>query len=330
MSKTWMLTLILIAFVSGSMGWSSHAAASRSSTGVAGDADGRLGGSRASFDLAYADQQPEVTGSGTLFSFDDLGLFLVTFQARTLHSEPDDLAAVIVISAPRDAGTAAQSPDPNDWAVNEALATAERFLPTDATVTPSHATDADEPTELVCQSDLLHATDFGSGVGKTSCQVTFIQPTSGTVSFVTLSLTDPATPSVRHDPCAEISPWADATGTNMTDAEALIASIDDLDLTAADAPAELGDIADDIEAIADLQRELVTPPPAAHAQTSLIEALDGYASALDQAADAISTKDDALLEQAITAVTTARNDYATADDRVLLALRACSVASRTT
>ncbi len=327
MSMSRMLMLILSAIVFGSIGWSSHIQVARSVSQSPPVTDGRLGGSRASFDAAYADRRPEVTGSGTLFSFDDLGLFLVSFQSRTIELDPDDRATVIVISAPRDAGTAADAPDAADWTLDDAIATAVRFLPDDASVGFDEPTRSDQAAQPTCQSDLLSALDLG-GDGTVGCQISVIQPTSATVSFITLSLTDPATAPAQADPCAEIGPWASATGEHMTDAEALIASIEDLDLTTDDAAAGLGAIADGLDEIAGAQRELDPPPPAVRAQTSLITALDGYVKALNLAADAITSADDMLLEQAVTLVTDARNDYATADDRVLLALRACSVASR--
>lgn len=328
MSMSRMLTLILSAIVFGSIGWSSHAPAPRSVAQTTGLTDGRLGGSRASFDTTYADQRPEVTGSGTLFSFDDLGLFLVTFQARTISSDPEDRAAVIVISAPREPGTAAEASDPADWTTEDAIATASRFLPDDASIEFEELTGPDHSEQPACQSDLLETLDLGTGAGTIGCQIAFIQPTAGTVSFITLSLTDSAIPPVHQDPCAEIGAWATATGEHMTDAEALIASIEELDLTTDDAATELGDIANGLDTIADAQRELNAPPPAVRAQTSLVMALDGYVDALNLATEAIRSADDPVLEQAITLVTDARNDYATADDRVLLALRACSVASR--
>ena len=328
MSVSRMLSLILSAIVFSSIGWSSHASPHRSVEQAGDFADGRLGGSRASFDAAYADQRPEVTGSGTLFSFDDLGLFLVTFQARTIRADPGDRAAVIVISAPRDPGTSAEVADPADWTAEDAIATAGRFLPDDASIAFEEPTDPEQPDQPTCQSDLLETLDLGTDDGTIGCEIAFIQPTPETVSFITLSLTDPAIPPVRQDPCAEIGTWATATGSHMTDAEALIASIEELDLTAADAATKLDDIADGLDAIADAQRELNAPPPAVRAQTSLVMALDGYVDALNLAADAITSAEDPLLEQAITLVTDARNNYAAADDRVLLALRACSLASQ--
>ena len=328
MSMSRMLMTILSAIVFGSIGWSSHTPSPRSVAQTTVSADGRLGGSRASFDAAYADQQPEVTGSGTLFSFDDLGLFLVTFQARTIRADPEDRAAVVVISAPRDPGTAAETADPADLTTEDAIETASRFLPDDASIAFDEGTGSNPPEPPTCQSDLLAALDLGSGAGTIGCQIAFIQPTPKTVSFMTLSLTDPQVPPTHQDPCAEIGPWATATGKHMTDAEALIASIEGLDLTADDAAGGLRDIADGLDVIADAQRELDAPPPAVRAQTSLITALDGYVGALNLAADAITSADDTVLGQAITQVTDARNDYTTADDRVLLALRACSVASR--
>lgn len=317
-----MLSLILSVMSVASIGWSSHAVPPRLGTPTAASVDGRLGGSRATFDEAYADQQPEVTGSGTLFSFDDLGLFLVNFQARTIHSDPKDVAAVIVISAPRDPTRAANEPDRDDWTTDDALATAHRFLPRDATV----ETDGDDPAQPGCHSDALAETDFGGGAGNIGCQITFIQPTPDTVSYMTLSLSDPQTTEDRHDPCAEMSEWGQATGANMAEAEKLIASIQDLDLTADDAATQLGDIASGLQRLADAQRELVAPAPAARAQQSLTEALDAYVDALNLAANGIESSDDDLLNQAVALVTTARNDYATADDRVLLALQACSLA----
>lgn len=327
MSTSRIVVLIVVTIVFGSIGWSSHAPTPRSAAQSAPTTDGRLGGSRASFDLAYADRQPEVTGSGTLFSFDDIGLFLVNFQGRTIRAAPGDRAAVIVISAPRDAGTAAESPDPADWTTEEAVVTASRFLPDDASIVLDAATGSGQTRLPTCQSDLLSALDLGAGPGTIGCQIAILQPTPDTVSFITLSLTDPQIPAVQLDPCAEIESWASATGEHMTDAEALIASIEELDLTAADAASGLGDIADGLETIADAQRELDAPPPAVRAQTSLVTALDGYVEALNLAAKAITSANDTLLEEAITLVTDARNDYATADDRVLLALRTCSLAT---
>ena len=329
MSMSRMLMTILSVIVFGSIGWSSHSPAPRSVSQTTANTDGRLGGSRASFDAAYADQQPEVTGSGTLFSFDDLGLFLVSFQARTIEDDPQDRATVIVISAPRDVGTAAETADPADWTREDAIVTASRFLPDDASVEFPERAGSDPSEQPTCRSGVLSALDPGSGPGRIGCQIAFIQPTDETVSFMTLSLADPETAPTHQDPCTGIGPWATATGANMTGAETLIASIEDLDLTAADAAADLTDIAANLVVIADAQRELDPPPPAVRAQTSLISALDGYVEALDLAADAIASADDSLLEQAVALVTDARNDYATADDRVLLALRACSVASRT-
>ena len=328
MAVSRILVLILSTIVVGSIGWSSHAPEPRSVTPTTVTADGRLGGSRASFDAAYADQRPEVTGSGTLFSFDDLGLFLVNFQGRTITPDPTDRAAVIVISAPRDPGTAAEMADPADWTTEEAMTTASRFLPDDASIEIDGGTGSDQPDEPTCQSDLLSALDLGADAGSIGCQIAVIQPTPATVSFITLSLTAPEIPVAVQDPCSGIGAWATATGKHMMDAEALIASIEELDLSADDAATALGDIADGLEAIADAQRETDAPPPAVRAQTSLISALDGYVEALDLAADAITSADDAVLEQSIALATAARNDYATADDRVLLALQACSVASR--
>lgn len=327
MAGSRILVLILSTIVFSSIGWSSHASGPRSVAPATVTADGRLGGSRASFDAAYADQQPEVTGSGTLFSSDDLGLFLVNFQGRTITPDPADRAAVIVISAPRDPGAAAETAEPADWTTEEAMTTAGRFLPDDASIEIDEGTGSDQPEQPTCQSDLLSALDLGGGAGSIGCQIAVIQPTPETVSFITLSLTDPEIPAAHQDPCAGIAAWATATGEHMTDAEALIASIEELDLSADDAATELGDIADGLDVIADAQRELDAPPPAVRAQTSLLTALDGYVEALDLAASAITSADDTVLEQSIALATAARNDYATADDRVLLALRACSLAS---
>lgn len=330
MAMTRTLTLILSAIVFGSIGECSHVVVTHSASQPAVNAPGRLGGSRDSFQVAYADRQPEVTGSGTLFTFDELGLFLVNFQGRTREPQPYDIAAVIIISAPRDPGTAAESSDPNDWTMDDALETARQFLPTDALVELDGPVGNNQAPQPTCQSDLITSTDFDTGAGTIGCQVTFIQPTADSVSFLTLSLTDPAVPFVRQDPCAEMTPWAEATGANMTDAEALIASIETLDLTAADASEKLRGIAAGLSEVADRQKASVAPPPAARAQTSLIGALDGYVEALNLAADAITSSDDTLLERAVALVTTARDDYAMADGRVLLALRACSVATPST
>jgi hypothetical protein len=326
MSTLRTLSLILSIISAASIGWSSHAGLPRSAAADPPSADGRLGGTRASFDRAYADEQPEVTGSGTLFSFDDLGLFLINFQSRTVAVQPTDVAAVIIVSSPRDPATAASDPDDHDWTMDEATATALRFLPTDARISVDGTPTASQASQPTCRSDLLARTDFGAGAGKSGCQVAFIQPTPHTVSFMTLSLTDPDTPFVRQDPCREMSDWARQTGANMADAETLIASIQRLDLTADDASERLGTIADGLMGLADSQRLLVAPPPAARAQLALTTALDAYVTALNLAAGAIDAADDDLLNQAVALVTTARDDYATADDRVLLALRVCSLA----
>ena len=330
MAMTRMFTLILSAILIASIGEYSHVGATHSASQPTVDASGRLGGSRDSFQVAYADRHPEVTGSGTLFTFDDLGLFLVSFQGRTREPQPYDIAAVIIISAPRDPGTAAESSDANDWTMDEAQEIARHFLPTDALVELNGTPGTDQPPQPTCQSDLITSTDFGSGAGSIGCQVTFIQPTAESVSFLTLSLTDPKAPSVRQDPCAEMTAWVAATGGNMTDAEALIASIETLDLTMDDAGEKLRGIAIELGDLADRQTALVTPPPAARAQTSLIGALHGYVEALNLAADAIASGDDTVLERATALVTTARDDYETADDQMLVALRACSIATPST
>lgn len=328
------LLTILITITGTSIGLFSYISVPLPASAGTIDTSGRLGGDRASFDLAYADQQPVVTGSGTLFSFDDLGLFLVNFQARTLEPAPTDIAAVIVISSPRDASLAADTPDRSDWTTDEALETALRFLPSDAVVGAPDATPAATPTggdesgTASCQSDVLAVTDYGPGFasGEIGCQVALIQPTADTVSYLTLSLTLPGTASPQPDPCAGMSDWATTTGEHLTTAETLIASIDALDLTSVDAPAQLGEIADDLRDVAERQRELTAPPPAARAQLALTTALDDYAAALEQAATAIATADNTLLGQAVDLVSGARDGYVTADDRVLLALRACSLA----
>ncbi len=329
------LLLILTILISASMGWSSHIEGTHAAQIDPSIVDGRLGGDRDSFDAAYADRQPEVTGSGTLFSFDDLGLFLVNFQARTREPAPSDIAAVIVISSPRDPATPADASDAMDWTTSEALETARRFLPTDAVVEPvSRGTapaDGASPSrseQPSCRSEALAETDFGPGSreGRIDCQIAMIQPTPDTVSFLTLSLTSSQLPVVSQDPCAEMETWATATGDHMSDAETLIASIDELDLTATDAPTRLDEIADGLRALADDQRELVAPPPAARAQQALLGALDDYVAALELAADAIAAADNTQLDEAVELATTARDQYLVADDRVLLALRACSLA----
>lgn len=307
--------------------------------------DGRLGGTRASFDLAYAGVPVEDTGSGTIFRFEGLGLFLVNFQSRSSDLAADDLAAVITISAPREPGLPADVASPVDWTVEESLEVARRFLPDDvdlsttggttATAGPSEPGTAvastprpDEAFPVSCSSATLTGMDFGTGSGAVDCRVALLQPTPASVSFLTLSLGRDEPTVERFDPCEGITDWLATTEETLATVASLVASIQDLDLEAPTASADLTAIADDLREAGDTQAALMTPSPAGRTQAAILDAIGLYVAAIDSAARAIADADDDLLAGAVTQLADATTRYEEAGDLLAIALDTCALSGQ--
>ena len=154
---------------------------------------GRLGGSRAGFDLTY--------GAPAGFIGPDEVAYEVLGVGRVTVSFEENRAGRLIVVPPRPPTKPVSEPDPADWALAEARDIAERFAPEDATLggdgpaAEGGLVVAGASAELAAalvpvQAAGCPAEDSGEFA------VTFTTPTDDTVSAITLELT-PGVVTVR-------------------------------------------------------------------------------------------------------------------------------------
>ena len=148
---------------------------------------GRLGGSRAEFDIAYGPPSIYIGPDEVAYQIDQVGQVTVGFV--------DDRAQRLVIVPPRPPAKPATKPDPADWALAEAREIARRFAPTDATFgedDPAAENGVVVPgtsEELAAVLAPADGTDCPPADGHRAFVVTFTAPTEVTVSVITLEVT---------------------------------------------------------------------------------------------------------------------------------------------
>jgi len=303
-----------------------HAAATPGAITSKAAVAGRLGGDRASFADTLGAPRSEDSVNGSRYDVDDYGLVLVSFGQTSDTRMPDDVAAVIVLRAPRPESVPATTPDPADWSVAEALHAAESFLPLDTEL--GDPTETPEPNRLAlpCTSEALAelAPPARSIANPGECTVTFLTPDAETVSFVTLALGDATADGAAPDPCDGMSAWATVTAARLTEANA---ALDVVGTLAEDDPAAAATLETITAAFATLtmdQAATPVPPAAIAANTELVAAFTAYETAIDLAATGLDSGDQAVLEDAATAIEAARASYADADARILAAIEGCA------
>lgn len=303
-----------------------HAAATPESNTPEEAVVGRLGGDRASFTDALGSPLSEDSVNGSRYDVDEYGLVLVSFGQTSKTLMADDVAAVIVLRAPRSESVPATSPDPADWSLAAARRAAESFLPRDVDLGDPAETPEPDRLALPCTSAALAelAPPARASANPGECTVTFLTPDGETVSFVTLALGDASAEGAAPDPCEGMSAWATTTAARLTEANAaldVVASLAEDDPTAV---ATLETITEEFTALAKDQAASPVPAAAIAANTQLVAAFTAYEAAIDLAATGLATDDQPVLADAATAVEAARTSYADADARILAAIEGCA------
>ncbi|MER3439401.1 MAG: hypothetical protein C4346_18425 [Chloroflexota bacterium] len=292
---------------------------------VAAPADalaGRLGGTRQTFEERYGPAHR--SGIDWAYDVPGFGMVLVQFGTESL----DGPALTITLRAPRPGDIPATVPHPNDWPLDVAEQRARAFLPADVRLAKRVQLDRGVLGQS-CKSNALDDAFGAIDATGHACQVTYIMPTTQTVSFVTLSLASAggigqlATP---HDPCEGIGAWAQSTSERLAKAETLLNELSTLSGDDAQAAPHLRGLAADFDRLAQGQRSSPVPERMITANYHLIAAFEAYRDGLATAADALERSDAAAIEQASALLAQADAATQQANAAMETAFAACGIA----
>jgi hypothetical protein len=291
--------------------------------------EARLGGTRHSFVEAFGQPSTENSVNGSTYAVDGFGMVLVQYRLSGKDEMArEDRSTVITLRSERPEGMAATDPDPADWSIDQALQAVERFLPGDveleATATPVSEPAEHATLERSCQSGAL-AEVFGDLSAGGGCQIAFLMPTPLTVSYITLLLGSDDLASSTDDPCAELPDWGRQSGARMESALSILDEISGIDETATDAPDQLRTDSAQFGQLASDQEAGPVPARGARANEQLVLSFNGFATAVDHAADGLEQQNNDLLGQALDELDSARSLFDAANALVLSALQRCDL-----
>jgi hypothetical protein len=288
--------------------------------------DGRLGGTRDSFERRYG--QSRASGLDRGFDVDGYGLVQVQFGGNDERGP----AIVITLRSPRGDGVAATQADSGDWTLSLATRRVKRFLPADVALGKPQANNA-QSASLACDSGAIAAA-FGQLGGRDGdCRVSFVTPTEKTVSFATLTLTGDtgttASSASPAEPCAGMVDWSRATGDRLSKANDVLEGIASLAASSPDAASKLTGASAAFQALTEAQRSEPAPAAAATANYYLISGFNGYGDALVAAATAVATNDRDGAAAAAAALAEAGDNIAKGLDGLEAAVADCGLSVAT-
>ena len=286
------------------------------------DLDGRLGGSRASFERIYGSSTQSGIDRG--FVIDGYGLVQVQFGGKA----EDGPAIVITLRSPRPDDLAATKRSKADWSFDEADESIAPFLPQDVVLGDPEQIGGQSATRA-CQSETL-AGAFGQIESvEGNCRVSYVTPTAETVSYVVLALTadggSPEAMSTPIDTCAGMTAWIQATGDRLAQANAELDAISALANDDPDIPDRLNSAAQTLNQLTDEQREAPAPDSAATANYYFIRGLKGYADALTGAYEAVTKNDRQLATEAAETYAEAGHSISSGIDEMSAAAADCGL-----
>ncbi len=256
--------------------------------------DGRLGGSYASFVSAHGEPVELNSAIGEVFSIEGYGLVAAQFSRLAGPADDEAPALLITLRSERDDSAPATTLDERDWTVDEARERAQAFAPADAELS-DFVEQRDGSMIATCTSQAL--SDAFGQLGDAGCTLRAVQSAPGRISFITLSLatatpTDAATPIAT---CAGAEEWIQEAGERMQHAQALLEQ-----LSGSETPddAALQEIEEGFQQLATEQRASQAPAEGATVNFYLIAAFSTYAGAVSDARSALSSGDQAAIDQA--------------------------------
>lgn len=281
--------------------------------------DGRLGGTRQSFEARYG--MPIGMGPSGI-QYRVAGYGLVALQTE-LTGGAAARVLIIILRSPRPATVPATTSNPADWSLAKARELALRFLPADVTLGAERQTDANDRAAS-CTSAALGVVFGPAG---NACQIGFVMPTPRTVSFVTLTLgTGGAATAVANVlPCAGLAPWAQATGKRLQTAARLLTAVGKLNETDPTAPANLRQMSDQFATLATDQGSGAIPAAANATNGQLVAAFGRYRDALALSATGLEQHDRQAEERAAAMIADANAAVADASERLQAVLFQCGV-----